>query len=108
MFVLVGVFFVVVIYPPISVCLTVTCLLSPALCAVSVVMLSHSLFYVLLSLSCLIGVSVDCLILSYLSRLSQLCPVSFDTVSLTENCLIHLPGGVCLDFSIMVICKRAS
>jgi len=57
-FVLVGVFFVVVIYPPISVCLTVTCLLSPALCAVSVVILSHSLFYVLPCLSCLIGVSV--------------------------------------------------
>jgi hypothetical protein len=54
--------------------------------------------------SCLTDVS-DYLIVSQLSRLSQLCPVSLDYCVSTENCLICLHGGVCVDFFHMVICK---
>jgi hypothetical protein len=47
----------------------------------------------------------DYLMFSELSRLSQLCPVSLGYCVSTENCLICLHGGVCVDLLHMVICK---
>ena len=68
-------------------------------------MLSHSLLYVVPMLPVSQMSLSDYLIVSQLSRLSQLCPVSLDYCVSTENCLICLHGGVCVDFFRMMICK---
>jgi hypothetical protein len=60
-------------------------------------MLSHSIFYVLPMLPVSQMSLSDYLIFSELSRLSQLCPVSLGYCVSTENCLICLHGGVCVD-----------